>query len=83
MAVNSASRSFRQITGVLALTGAHAVHLIGGLLALMFLWLRSLRKLAQPALVAKRQAAADAVSIYWHFMDGLWIYLFLLLFLWR
>jgi len=65
------------------LTGAHAVHLIGGLLALMFLWLRSLRKLAQPALVAKRQAAADAVSIYWHFMDGLWIYLFLLLFLWR
>jgi cytochrome c oxidase subunit III len=65
------------------LTGAHAFHLIGGLLALMFLWLRSLRKLAQPALVAKRQAAADAVSIYWHFMDGLWIYLFLLLFLWR
>ena len=65
------------------LTGAHAVHLIGGLLALMFLWLCSLRKLAQPALVAKRQAAADAVSIYWHFMDGLWIYLFLLLFLWR
>jgi cytochrome c oxidase subunit 3 len=65
------------------LTGAHAVHLIGGLLALMFLWLRSLRRLAQPALVAKRQAAADAVSIYWHFMDGLWIYLFLLLFLWR
>lgn len=65
------------------LTGAHAVHLIGGLLALTFLWFRSLRKLDQPALVAKRQAAADAVSIYWHFMDGLWIYLFLLLFLWR
>ena len=65
------------------LTGAHAFHLIGGLLALMFLWLRSLRKLTQPTLVAKRQAAADAVSIYWHFMDGLWIYLFLLLFLWR
>ena len=65
------------------LTGAHAVHLAGGLLALAFLWLRSLRNLDQPALVAKRQAAADAVSIYWHFMDGLWIYLFLLLFLWR
>ena len=65
------------------LTGAHAVHLIGGLLGLTFLWLRSLRKLQQPALIARRQAAADAVSIYWHFMDGLWIYLFLLLFLWR
>ncbi|HEU4934183.1 MAG TPA: cytochrome c oxidase subunit 3 [Pyrinomonadaceae bacterium] len=58
------------------LTGAHAVHLAGGLLALGFLWLRSRNKLV-------RQATADAVSIYWHFMDALWIYLFLLLFLWR
>ena len=61
------------------LTGAHAVHLAGGLLALGFLWLRS-RKSEQSA---TRQATADAVSIYWHFMDALWIYLFLLLFLWR
>jgi cytochrome c oxidase subunit III len=65
------------------LTGAHAVHLAGGLLALGFLWLRSRRPLDGARLVAKRQAAADAVSIYWHFMDALWIYLFLLLFLWR
>jgi cytochrome c oxidase subunit 3 len=65
------------------LTGAHAVHLIGGLLALTFLWLRSRRKVVDAVLVARRQAAADAVTIYWHFMDGLWIYLFLLLFLWR
>ena len=54
------------------LTGAHAVHVLGGLIGLGFLWLRS-----------RRQAVADAVSIYWHFMDALWIYLFLLLFLWR
>ena len=65
------------------LTGAHALHLLGGLLALMFLWLRSRRQLSEPAGVARRQAAADAVTIYWHFMDALWIYLFLLLFLWR
>jgi cytochrome c oxidase subunit 3 len=65
------------------LTGAHAVHLLGGLLALSVLWLRSRRHLLEEALVAKRQGAADAVTIYWHFMDGLWIYLFLLLFLWR
>ena len=58
------------------LTGAHAVHLAGGLLALGLLWLRSRKQLG-------RQATADAVSIYWHFMDALWIYLFLLLFLWR
>jgi cytochrome c oxidase subunit III len=54
------------------LTGVHAVHVLGGLLALIFLYLRS-----------RRQAATDAVSIYWHFMGALWIYLFLLLFLWR
>lgn len=65
------------------LTGAHAVHLLGGLLALMFLWFRSRQQSSEPVLVAKRQATADAVTIYWHFMDGLWIYLFLLLFLWR
>ena len=65
------------------LTGAHAVHVAGGLLALGFLWLRSRRPLDETRLIAKRQAVADAVSIYWHFMDALWIYLFLLLFLWR
>lgn len=66
------------------LTGAHAVHIAGGLMALAFLWWRSSRHHSEvPAFVAKRQATADAVSIYWHFMDGLWIYLFLLLFLWR
>jgi heme/copper-type cytochrome/quinol oxidase subunit 3 len=26
---------------------------------------------------------ADVTAIYWHFMDGLWIYLFVLLFFWR
>jgi cytochrome c oxidase subunit 3 len=65
------------------LTGTHAVHIAGGLLALVFLWRRSLRPLDDARLIAKRQAAADAVAIYWHFMGALWIYLFLLLFLWR
>ena len=65
------------------LTGTHGVHIAGGLLALVFLWRRSLRPLDQARLIAKRQAAADAVAIYWHFMGALWIYLFLLLFLWR
>jgi len=65
------------------LTGAHALHLAGGLLAIGFLYLRSRPKLDKPGLATTRQATADAVSIYWHFMDGLWIYLFLLLFLWR
>ena len=65
------------------LTGAHAVHLAGGLIGLSFLWLRSRSVTSEAAVLTKRQASTDAVTIYWHFMDALWIYLFLLLFLWR
>jgi len=65
------------------LTGAHGVHLIGGILALDFLLFRTWRKTGGAYANERRRAAADAVSLYWHFMDGLWIYLFLLLFLWR
>jgi heme/copper-type cytochrome/quinol oxidase subunit 3 len=31
----------------------------------------------------KRRALTDVVGIYWHFMDVLWVFLFLLLFFWR
>jgi heme/copper-type cytochrome/quinol oxidase subunit 3 len=31
----------------------------------------------------RRRAAVDATAIYWHFLDGLWIYLLLLLFVLR
>ena len=65
------------------LTAVHGLHLLGGLLALLYLLFRTRRKRDDEVAEAKRQAAADAVGIYWHFMDGLWIYLFLLLFLWR
>ncbi len=65
------------------LTAAHGVHLSAGLLALFYLLLGAGRQVTQPAALVKRQAVADAVTMYWHFMDALWIYLFLLLFLWR
>lgn len=65
------------------LTATHGLHLFGGLVALLYLWVRSLKPLANERVAAGRQFAADAVTLYWHVMDGLWIYLFLLLFLWR
>jgi cytochrome c oxidase subunit 3 len=68
------------------LTGAHGVHLMGGLLGLLFLsvrWRRPRIDATEKTSIAKRKAATDAVTVYWHFMDALWIYLFLLLFLWR
>jgi cytochrome c oxidase subunit 3 len=65
------------------LTATHGLHLAGGLLALLYLLIRRRIKQRDEASVEKRVAAADAVTLYWHFMDALWIYLFLLLFLWR
>ena len=65
------------------LTGAHGFHVAGGLLALALLWLHSRRHSDDATFIARRQGIADAAAIYWHFMFALWIYLFLLLFLWR
>jgi len=65
------------------LTATHGLHLLGGLLALLYLLFRARQKPVAELAEAKRQGRAAAVGIYWHFMDGLWIYLFLLLFLWR
>lgn len=66
------------------LTGLHGLHLLGGILGLSFLILYARR--ARPAdaeYAARRSALTDAVGIYWHFMDLLWVFLFLLLFFWR
>lgn len=64
------------------LTALHGLHLAGGILGLCYLLWRTVRRSPTVSEV-KRRAAADAVGTYWHFMDGLWLYLFGLLFLWR
>lgn len=66
------------------LTGLHGLHVLGGILGLNYLLFRLTRANGdRAAAVAKYQTLTDTVALYWHFMDGLWIYLFLLLFLWR
>ena len=62
------------------MTGAHAVHLAGGVITLLVLAVMSWR---QVYATRGLRILADVTSIYWHFMDGLWIYLFVLLFFWR
>jgi cytochrome c oxidase subunit 3 len=61
-------------------TGAHGVHLLGGIFGLCYLVVRAPRWLAEPE---KRQTLTDVVALYWHFMDGVWVWLFLLLFVWK
>jgi cytochrome c oxidase subunit 3 len=65
------------------LTGVHALHLLGGILALSYLLLRTRSRRPNVDAEMKRQASANIVSVYWHFMDGLWVFLFLLLLLWK
>ena len=67
------------------LTGTHGAHLLVGIIALDCLLLSNWRPRPSPPREAsrKRQTAVDVVGIYWHFMGGLWVYLFALLFLWR
>ena len=63
-------------------TGAHGIHLLGGITALSYLGLRARRVLVGVS-AEKRLALTDSVSLYWHFMDGLWVALFLLLVFWN
>lgn len=64
-------------------TAAHGLHVLGGILALAYLLLRTRKKRDTVEGELRRVGAAEAATIYWHFMDGLWICLFLLLFFWR
>ncbi len=60
-------------------TGLHGVHLIGGLIALAFVMLRAREKWT----AVRRRVSVDLTAVYWHFLDVLWIYLFVLLFFWK
>jgi cytochrome c oxidase subunit 3 len=64
-------------------TAAHGVHVLGGILALTYLLLRTRKRRDTVEGELRRIGTADAATIYWHFMDGLWICLFLLLFFWK
>ena len=66
LATNPASSFFY------VLTAAHALHVLGGLGGLV----RVIRRLTHSIL---RKSTLDATARYWHFMDVLWVYLLLLL----
>jgi cytochrome c oxidase subunit 3 len=57
------------------LTAAHAVHLTGGIVALLWAGITSL--LDKP--IEGRRIVVDVAAWYWHFMAVLWIYVFALL----
>src|SRR5437879_13648343 len=60
------------------LTAAHGLHLFVGILALLYVSHRTCMRSR-----VSQGTAADVASIYWHCMDGLWVFLFALLYLGR
>ena len=61
------------------LTGVHGVHLLGGVIAMLYLTVGCWSGVSD----GRGRTALDVTALYWHFMDGLWIYLLALLFFWR
>ena len=59
------------------MTGLHAIHIIGGIIALAWLYWRSLAAHWRPDYFGP----VDFVGLYWHLVDLIWIYLFPLLYL--
>jgi cytochrome c oxidase subunit 3 len=61
------------------LTGFHGLHVLIGVSLILLMYLRSLR----PGNFDGGHQGVEAVSLFWHFVDGIWLVLFGLLYLWR
>ncbi|MEQ1764296.1 MAG: cytochrome c oxidase subunit 3 [Pyrinomonadaceae bacterium] len=65
------------------LTAAHAIHVIGGMVALGAILRRSWYPAVNETENLYRSNVAKAVGWYWHLMGGLWVLIFLLLGFWK
>lgn len=70
VATNQASSFFYIFTAL------HGLHLLGGICALLYVSFRKFELTRVP-----RSIAAEVASYYWHFMDGLWVFLLALLYI--
>ena len=60
-----------------ALTGAHFLHYLGGMGALIYIYV----KCAEEQVDGRFFGTVEAVALYWHMVDLLWIFIFPLLYL--
>ena len=62
------------------LTGLHGLHIIGGMIVMIYFWLPVGYKMweKQPEHFANR---VEVLGLYWHFVDLVWIFLFPVLYL--
>ena len=61
------------------LTGFHGLHVITGIGLMGFMLLRSFL----PKNYEKGEMGVESVSLFWHFVDVIWIVLFILIYIWQ
>ena len=61
------------------LTGFHGLHVITGILLMGLMLLRSFR----PNNYEKGDMGVTSISLFWHFVDVIWIILYLLIYVWQ
>ena len=70
--------SSRYISAFFMLTGTHGAHVLGGLVFLVIVYVRSVKGQFDE----RRHAAPQCASLYWHFVDIVWIVVLSLVYLW-
>ena len=58
---------------LLAISGLHGIHVLGGVVALAVTVIRALNS----SIKSYSTVPLEIVATYWHFVDALWIYLFI------
>ncbi|MBV8896716.1 MAG: cytochrome c oxidase subunit 3 [Acidobacteriaceae bacterium] len=64
-------------------TGLHGLHILVGLGGLAVLLVRTYRLPGGPKYRMKTRVLTNGVSIFWHYLDFLWLLLFVLLLSWK
>jgi len=64
-------------------SGLHGLHIVAGLCGLFYLLNRTRLPAGGPKYRMKTRVIAHGVSIFWHYLDFLWIVMFVLLLTWR
>ena len=77
-ALEKDGQSYALFFGVyFAMTGLHGIHVLAGIIVILFLLIRALQGRIGP----KNFVIVDNVGLYWHLVDLIWIFLFPLLYL--
>ena len=64
-------------------TGLHGMHILLGIAGLVYLLSRTREPASGPRYQMKTRVVARGITLFWHYLDFLWLVLFGLLLIWR